>query len=38
MLNVAFLVDGSNVVDRENFVVIKVTWDKSLTHFNFVKA
>ena len=25
-------------VDRENFVVKKVTWDKSLTHFNFVKA
>ena len=25
-------------VDRENFIVEKVTWDKSLTCFNFVKA
>ena len=25
-------------VDPESFVVKKVTWDKSLMHFNFVKA
>ena len=25
-------------VDQENFVVKKVTWDKSLTYFNFIKA
>ena len=25
-------------VDRENFVVKKVVWDKSLTGFNFVKT
>ena len=25
-------------VDRENFVVKKVTWNKSSTRFNFVKA
>ena len=23
-------------IDRENFLVKKVRWDKSLTHFNFV--
>ena len=27
-----------NTVDQENFVVKKVKWDKSLMHFNFVKA
>ena len=27
-----------NTVDRENFIVKKVTWNKSSTHFNFVKA
>ena len=27
-----------NTVDRKNFIVKKVTWDKSLTRFNFVKA
>ena len=25
-------------VDRENFVIKKVTWNKSSAHFNFVKA
>ena len=25
-------------VDQENFVVKKVTWDKSSTRFNFIKA
>ena len=29
---------GSTTVDRENFVGKKVTWDKSLTRFNFVKS
>ena len=27
-----------NTVDQENFVDKKVTWDKSLMNFNFVKA
>ena len=25
-------------IDRENFVIKKVMWNKSSTHFNFVKA
>ena len=27
----------ANTVDRENFVINKVTWDKSLMHFNFIR-
>ena len=27
-----------HTIDQENFVVNKVMWDKTLTHFNFVKA
>ena len=27
-----------STIDRENFVVKKVTWDKSSTHSNFVEA
>ena len=29
---------NQHTVDREKFVIKKVTWDKSSTRFNFVKA
>ena len=32
------LVELLATVDQENFVVKKVTWNKSSMHFNFVKA
>ena len=28
---------AANTVDRENFVIKKATWDKTLTHFNFIR-